>query len=328
MRFGAHFLCEDFDDYIKSIKALEENGYDRAWHVDSQMLWEDVYVYMAHALAATKRIQIGTAVSNTITRHYTVCASAAATLSRLHGGRMILGLGRGDSAIRTLGYRQLSTAHMEEALVKIKALMAGKSVDEKGMEVRIRWADSPVPLMYAATGPRNLRLGGAHADIVMLQVGTHPDAVRWAIDQVRAGAEEAGRDPGSVEIALLCGLWISDDMAEAREKTRWSAACAANHLDDVVRRVPNHGMPASLTEIVQTKRDHYDYYEGHLDSKAEHTAFLSDELIDAFAICGSTQCCRAQIDELAALGVTEISSAYLNGEFDQIARVGRDIIAG
>ena len=326
MKFGAHFTTEDFAEYIRSVKCLEANGYHRAWVVDSQMLWEDAYVYMAHAFAATERIQIGTAVSNTITRHYTVCASAAATLARIHGGRMILGLGRGDSAIRTLGYKQLSTAHMEEVLVKIKALMSGESVDEQGMEVRIRWADKGVPLMYAATGPRNLRLGGAHADIVMLQVGTHPDAVSWAIDHVRAGAEEAGRDPSSVEIALLCGLWVSDDMAEAREKTRWSAACAANHLDDVVRRVPNHGMPAALSEIVQTKRDHYDYYEGHLDSEAEHTAFLSDDLIDGFAICGPADRCRTRIEELATLGVTEISSAYLNGQFDQIARVGEEII--
>ena len=253
MKIGAHFLTEDFPVFIESVQRLETAGYARAWLVDSQMLWEDGYIYFTRGLAATERIAFGTAVSNPVTRHYTVSASAAATLARLHPGRVILGMGRGDSAVRTLGFKPMATGKMESILSKAKALMAGEPVEEEGSEIRIRWADQKVPLMYAATGPRNLRLGGALADIVMLQVGTHPDAVRWAIDQVHAGAEEAGRDPRAVEIALLCGLWVSDDMAEAREKARWSAACAANHLDDVVRRVPNHGMPAKLTEIVQTK---------------------------------------------------------------------------
>ena len=326
MKIGAHFLCEDFPGYLESVQATETAGYARAWHVDSQMLWEDAYTYMAYALGATKRIQLGTAVSNPITRHYTVCASAAATMARMHPGRMILGLGRGDSAIRTLGYKQLSTAKMETVLRKVKALTAGETVDESGSEVRIRWAEEDVPLMYAATGPRNLRLGGALADIVMLQVGTHPSAVRWAIEQVHAGAREAGRDPKSVEISLLCGMWVSDNRREALDKTRWSAACAANHLDDVARRVPDHGMPEKLTQIIAVRRDHYDYYDGHLSSEADHTEYLSDELIDAFAIAGTADFCLARIEELRALGVGEISSAYLNGEFAQIARVGEEII--
>lgn len=323
MKIGAHFLCEDFPAYIKAVEAIEQNGYDRAWLVDSQMLWEDAYVYAAHGLAATQRIQFGMAVSNTITRHYTVCASGAATLARLHPNRMILGMGRGDSAVKTLGYKQLSTAHMEDHLKKIKVLMSGEALQENGTEICIRWVSEQVPLMYAATGPRNLKLGGALADIVMIQVGTHPSAVRWGIEQVHAGAREAGRDPGDIEIALLCSMWVSDDRRESLERCRWSAACAANHLDDVARQVKNHGMPDELTTLIDMRRDHYDYYAGHLDSGADHTEYLTDEQVDNFAIAGTAQHCAERIGELAELGVTEISSAYLNNEFEQIGRVNR-----
>ncbi len=325
IKIGAQYLCEDFPTYLESVKVAEENGYARAWVVDSQMLWEDAYVYMSCALNETSKIQLGTAVSNPITRHYTVCASAAATLERQHPGRMLLGLGRGDSAIRTLGYKQLATAKMENILKKVKALTKGEAVDEGGVEVRIRWAHEDVPIMYAATGPRNLRLGGAYADIVMLQVGTHPTAVGWAIEQVHAGAKEAGRSPEDVEISLLCGMWVSDNQREALDKTRWSAACAANHLDDVARRVPD-ALPDQLARIVSDRRDHYDYYEGHLDSEADHTEYLTDDLIGEFAIAGTAEHCRARIEELRDLGVGEISSAYLNGELDQMARVGSEII--
>lgn len=327
MKIGAHFLPEDFPVFIESARAAEQAGYARAWLVDSQMLWEDVWVYMTRGLAATERIQLGVAVSNPLTRHYSVSASAAATLARLHPGRVILGLGRGDSALRTLGLKQVATRKLAEIVPRVRDLIAGREVDLDGTPIRIRWATGePVPLLLAATGPRNLRLAGALADIAMLQVGVNPVAVRWAIDHVRTGAQQAGRDPDDVEIALFCGMWVSDDLGEARAESRWAAACAANHLEDVMRRNPEHGMPEELGRVVLARTQHYDYYAGHLDSSAEHTGYLTDELIDDFAITGPAERCLERIRELAELGVAEISSAYLNGQLEQMRRVGREVI--
>jgi 5,10-methylenetetrahydromethanopterin reductase len=327
MKIGAHFLPEDFPVFVESVKAAEEAGYDRAWLVDSQMLWQDVWVYMTHALAATERIQIGVAVTNLYTRHYSVSASAAATLAQLHPGRVVLGLGRGDSAVRTLGHSQVATRKMGEVVPRLRALLAGRETDENGTPIRLRWASGEtVPLMMAATGPRNLRLAGRLADIAMLQVGYNPASVRWAVEQVRAGAEGAGRDPDEIEIALLGGMWLSNDQQEAREQSRWAAACAANHLGDVIQRVPDHGMPEELTRLVQARTQNYDYYGGHLDSSAEHTGWLTDALIDDFAITGPAQGCLARIRELEQLGVDEISSAYLNGQLEQLRLVGREIV--
>lgn len=327
MKISGHLTVERYSEFMDSIVAMDNAGYERCWIVDSQMLWEDAYVYAALALEKTKKIAMGTAVSNAVTRHYSVSASASATLSRIYPERWILGLGRGDSAVRTLGKKPMKTAEMAEILRKTQDLMSGKPVDEDGNEVRLRWNDgqNKAPLCYAATGPRNLRLGGEIADIVMLQVGTHPVAVKWAIDHVRAGAEGAGRDPNDVEISLLCGMWVSDDMKEARTKSKWAATCATNHLEDVERA--GHEMPDELREMLQVKRDQYDYYAGHLDSKADHTDYLSDEMIDKFAICGSVDNCLEKISELKALGVGEISSAYFNGEYDQLALVGKEVIS-
>jgi alkanesulfonate monooxygenase SsuD/methylene tetrahydromethanopterin reductase-like flavin-dependent oxidoreductase (luciferase family) len=327
MKLGANFLPEDFPVFLESVRAAEAAGYARAWIVDSQMLWEDVWVYMTHGLAATERIQIGVGVTNPLTRHFTVSASAAATLARLHPGRVILGMGRGDSAVRTLGLKQVATAKLGAMIPKIRELTAGREVDLDGTPVRIRWAEGePVPIGMAATGPRNLRLAGGLADVAMLQVGVHPESVRWAIEHVRAGAEEAGRDPSEVEIALFCGMWVSDDIEEARAETRWAAACAANHLGDVMKRNPEHGMPEVLSQVVLARPQHYDYYAGHLDSSAEHTGYLTDELIDTFAINGPAERCLARIRELADLGVSEVSAAYLNGQVEQLRRVGAEVV--
>ena len=120
MKIGAHFLPEDFPVFMESVETAEQAGYDRAWVVDSQMLWEDVWVYLTRALAATERIQFGVAVANPLTRHYTVTASTAATLAQLHPGRVLLGLGRGDSAVRTLGLKQVATSKFAEVVPQIR----------------------------------------------------------------------------------------------------------------------------------------------------------------------------------------------------------------
>jgi alkanesulfonate monooxygenase SsuD/methylene tetrahydromethanopterin reductase-like flavin-dependent oxidoreductase (luciferase family) len=325
MKVGAHFLPENLPVYLESVAAADAVGYERAWLVDGQMLWQDVYVYMTHGLAATKRIAFGPGVTNPLTRHFTVTASVVATLADLHPGRVLLGVGRGDNAVRTLGLEPVPTRRLAETVPKLRGLMAGRPVDFEGTEVHIRWADEDVPLMMPATGPRNLRLAGALADIVMVYVGVNPLSVRWAIDHVRAGAEEAGRDPGSIEIAALCAMWVSDDLQEARDACRWAPAACANHIADVIRRNPGHGMPEEMTRLVQA-RDEYDYYAGHLDSGAEHTAFLTGELIDDFAIAGPAERCLEKIAALAETGVDEVSTAYLNGQVSQMERVGREIM--
>ena len=100
---GSQYMCQDFAECMASVRKAEEAGYSHAWFIDSQILWQDCVVYMASALAATERIVVGTAVTNPYTRHVTTTASAFATLAELYPGRLALGIGRGDSAVRTMG---------------------------------------------------------------------------------------------------------------------------------------------------------------------------------------------------------------------------------
>ena len=114
---GAQFLPERFAECVDSVKAAEDAGYSHAWFVDSQILWQDCYVYMSHALAATERIVIGTAVTNPFTRHVTTTASVYGTLAELHPGRLELGIGRGDSSVRTMGMNPVKTTFLRDSIV-------------------------------------------------------------------------------------------------------------------------------------------------------------------------------------------------------------------
>jgi 5,10-methylenetetrahydromethanopterin reductase len=320
MKIGAHFLPENMPVFLDSVRAAEEAGYARAWLVDGQMLWQDLYVYLTRALDGTERLQVGSGVTNPRTRHPSVTASAHATLAQLHPGRVLLGIGRGDNAVRTLGLEPVPTAELEATVPRLRAWMTGEEVEG----TRIRWAHERVRIMMGATGPRNLRLAGALADIAMIYVGVNAVSVRWAIEHVRAGAEAVGRDPRELEIAALCAMHVSDDQEEAWDACRWAPAACANHIASTQRSNRRHGMPEEMTRLVAA-RDEYDYYAGHLDSSADHTSYLTNELIDDFAIAGPAARCLEKIHELGRLGVDEVSTAYLNGRFEQMERV-RDMI--
>lgn len=327
MKLGAQFLPQDFDEYIASVVKAEEAGYAFAWLVDSQILWQDVYVYMTHGLHATERITFGTAVTNPVTRHVTVTASFFGTVAQLYPGRVHVGIGRGDSSVRTMGVPPARTAQLGDYVRALRTLLAGEPAELGGSEVHLRWLDrdAGVPIMMSGTGPRNLRQAGALADRVMLYVGVTPEAVEWAMGHVRAGASEAGRDPSEIKVSILTAMHISDDHDAAAVECRWAPAACANHIADMARNNPDNDMPEVMLRLVRA-RDDYDYYEGHLDSSATHTAYLTTELVDDFAIAGPVDLCLAKLNALAEIGVDEVSVAYNNGAFEQMDRAGREII--
>src|SRR5690606_28353746 len=123
-----------------------------------------------------------------VTRHFTVTASGHATLARMHPGRVILGLGRGDSSIRTLGLKPLRVREMRRVVEDVRALVDGRDIVFGDRDVRITWAEGGLPVMLAGTGPRSLRMAGSVADVVTVEVGASPAAVEWAVGNIRRGA--------------------------------------------------------------------------------------------------------------------------------------------
>ena len=324
MKIAAQFMPGELSVYLDSVRKAEEAGFARIYLVDGQLLWRNVFVYMTHGLAATESIPFGTAVTNPRTRHYTVLANTHATLEELHPGRVILGIGRGDNAVRTLGGDPVPTQRLKEIIPRLRELMAGETIHDE-VDLAIGWANQPdVPILMPATGPRNLKLAGALADIVMIQVGVNPVSVRWATDLVREGAEQAGRNPEDVEITMYTSIWVSEDIDEARGMNRWAAACAANHIEHTVKSNPKHGMPEELTRILEVKPEEYDY-AGHLDPSVDRSEYPAD-IVDDFGIHGSPAQCIETIQALADAGVDEIAPAYLNGRFEQMDRISREII--
>src|SRR4029450_7364984 len=119
--------------------------------------------------------------------------SSLALLDEISGGGMDLGIGRGDSARRVLGKPPTTMATLEEAIVVIRELVAGRAITYEGTELVFPWtAGWRLPIWVAGYGPMALAMTGRIADGVILQLAD-PDLIRWFVDQVRAAAAAAAR---------------------------------------------------------------------------------------------------------------------------------------
>ncbi len=230
---GAQFLPEDFPVFIESVEAAEAAGYDHAWFVDSQMLWQDCLRLHDARARRDGAHPVGTAVANPLTRHVTVNASAAATLAGLHPGRVELGIGtgrqRGPHDRPEAGGDDGSSPPIGSEAPDADGRRRGRPRRNPG---HVRWAAGrqPAPILMAATGRGTSGSPARSPTASCSYVGVDPDAVRWAIGHVHAGAAEAGRDPTDVEISLLAAMWVSDDLEEARAEMPLGGRRVANHL--------------------------------------------------------------------------------------------------
>ena len=182
-------------------RQAEAAGFDYGWLFDSHVLWRDPYPAAdADGRRRPTRMRLGTCVTNPGTREPTVTASALATLDELSGGRMDLGIGRGDSARRVLGKPPTTMANTEEAIRVIRALVAGEPIEYEGTELRFPWTSGwTLPVWVAGYGPMALAMTGRVADGLILQLAD-PDLIRWFVGQVREaatrGRSRSGLDPG------------------------------------------------------------------------------------------------------------------------------------
>jgi probable F420-dependent oxidoreductase len=309
---------------IALTQQAEAAGFEYAWLFDSHVLWRDPYPLLTLMAQATRRLRLGTCVTNPATREPSVTASLLATLNELSGGRMDLGIGRGDSARRVLGKAPTSMKDLEEAVHVIRALVEGRSIEYEGTMLELTWTGGdPLPVWIAGYGPVALKLTGRIADGSMLQIGD-PDLIRWFASQVRDSAALSGRDPAAVRVMAAAPAHIGD-LADGRDRTRWFPALVSNHVVDLVNKYPREDLPEELTTYVRS-REGYDYHH-HAEVGSDNAAFVTDEIVDRFCILGSAEDHLVRLRELERAGVDQFNLYLMNGnEEEQLELYGRDII--
>jgi probable F420-dependent oxidoreductase len=326
--FGVTFLPDPPAQlFVDRIVRAEQLGFRYGWTYDSHILWEEGYVFLTLAAAATSSIKLGHCVTNPGIREPTVTASAYATLHDISGGRMAMGIGRGDSSRRVVGLDPVPVRQFEAALEMIKNLMNGREVNWNGRDLKLEWAraEPEIPMYVAGYGPRALGVAGRVGDGVIIQLAD-PEITRWIIERARAAAVEAGRDPDALAPVVCAPAVIDADLPRWREETRWFPAMVSNHVKDLIARYGTDGeIPKALTDFAQQVQE-YDYSE-HSRVGAEHGKYISDEIVDRFCILGDADQHLEKLRELEDLGVRQVNLYVMTSSIDDtVERYGRDII--
>ncbi len=284
----------------------ETYGFSNVWTFDSHILWQEPFPIFTQILANTRNVIVGPMVTNPTTRDWTVTASIFATLNEMFGNRTVIGIGRGDSAVRVINGKPTTLAHLRECVEVVRELANGRAAEYRGSTIRFPWAArSRVDIWIAGYGPKALKLIGEVGDGFILQLAD-PHITAWTIGAVRKAAEEAGRDPNAIAICVAAPAYVGDDPSHARDQCRWFGGMVGNHVADIVARYGEHSeVPQALTDYIKG-REGYDYNE-HGQAGNVHTQFVPDEIVDRFCVLGPWQEHVRRLGELHDLGVTQFA---------------------
>ncbi len=329
LSFGVTVLPDPpYTRFLELIRLAESNGFDYGWTYDSHLLWQESFPLLALAAQATTTMKLGHCVTNPGTREPTVLGSGYATLHDISDGRMAMGIGRGDSARRTIGQQPVKVAEFERRLAMLKDFMNGREVEWNSKELQLKWVrpELPeIPMWVAGYGPKALAVAGRVGDGVVIQLAD-PVIVQWIMETARAAAAEAGRDPDALQCIVSAPSHITSDLADAREQVRWFPAMVSNHIMDLVERYGyDSDIPKDLTEFVRARK-FYDYDE-HSRVGAKHGEFVTDEICDRFCVLGDAEQATAKLKELEAIGVDQFNIYLMtHGQEEDLAAYGKDII--
>ena len=299
-RFGLNrFDSRSVESFAADVRRAEVLGWDAALQPDSQLRRRDTYVLLAAAARATERIALGPLLANPVNRHPTVTASSIATIDELAPGRTLLGWGIGDTAVRLAGLRPARVKELEASTLLMRALLDGERVDVGAARPAHLPHHRPVPIWIAAGGPRTLRMAGGCADGVFLRVGTHPANIAAAVEGIRAGAAEAGRDATAVRVGVIFHTVLGDDPARALLMGK-SMAAGYYEYSPTLFEAPRLPWSGPRPEVLKHERQVWPDFHHAADLEASGRAvdFLPPAAADAFCLRGGPSEVARQLIEV------------------------------
>lgn len=301
----------------------ETAGFDSAWVIEDYYSWE-AFGSLGYVAAKTKQIGLGISVTTPYVRSAPLLASSSATLDRFSNGRLVLGLGRSSNTM--LGQIGIEAskplATMREYVEAMRRIWQGGEVSYDGKVVHIDRivpdvvpVCGTIPIVVGAIGPKMLELAGEIADGVVLTGFSPPAYVRWAREQILAGAERAGRDPSDVEIIVMVATRITDDDRAAIEELKPWLGLAYGMSGRGELFLANSGVdPAVLgpirkalqiDEILAEGLEPYlhSYQRVSLESVA---VTVPDEMVTEASVIGSPVAARRRLQAFLEAGATQI----------------------
>lgn len=329
MQFGV--TATRIDD-IGFFKHAENLGFDFAWITDSPLLRSNPWAVMALAAQQTQKIRLGTGLEIGGLRLAPVTANGIATINRLAPGRTFLGVGTGNTAMRTMGQPPMKVAEFREHIRVVRGLLDGEEVDFtlNGVTHPIRFqnlqynyvnVEDRIPIHVGGFGPRAQALAGELGDGLITGIprgGTIPEALA----NVQRGADRAGRALDGFETTALVTLLMLEP-GESLSDEKVIAACGSSVMvnvhfavelvketgcepPDYVKPIWDEYMAFHEKRAAETRHQalHASHYS-YLDPEEAH--FVTPDMIRKFAIAGQPEEIVEQLRGLEKQGLDGIN---------------------
>lgn len=313
------------DEIEQQAKQAENAGFDGMFITDSQNLWLECWVALTVAAKATRRLKLGTAVTNPVTRHPAVTAGAAASLQEVSEGRVVLGVGRGDSSLAHLGYGPVPLARFATYLRQLQAYLRGEEVDFEPVVTeplptlaslgyaqipsssRIRWlpgSQPKVPVDVAGSGPKVISLAAAIADGVTFGVGADTGriaAMLHLVDEARIQAGCADRPFGRSAMVTV----VAHPEYDVARRLAAGGVALAGRWSVMQAGQSVVGIDGRTREEFEKAYTSYDMTH-HAETGTSQALAVSNEVIDRFGIAGPPEYCVKRLRELMELGLDRV----------------------
>lgn len=352
MDFGFVFMgdCHIHGD----VKYAEDHGFSHAWLYDSQMLGSEVYAALALCADRTSKIKLGPGVTNPKSRIAPLSACGMATINSLAPGRCVMGIGTGNTTRRTMGMPAAKVAELEDHIRVCRGLFSGDIVDysegERQRKIKFLNPDlnyynikDKIPIYISASGPKVAQMAGRIADGIILFGAVHPELVKWMVNNMRKGAEEAGRNPDDIYVLSMTAFYLTDsdeqiETREVREAVGPMVASSSNIFALSCHKDPS-AMPADLRdelmdfvgvyrepdEPVETR--HLKLYSGYLQHlRDEHEALMTKKIIQATTLTGTKTEVLGMIEAMRDAGVDQVAIQPIRPTREVVEQVASEIM--
>ncbi|MDH5361891.1 MAG: LLM class flavin-dependent oxidoreductase [Aigarchaeota archaeon] len=295
----------------EAARADEEAGFNSVWVGDHLLhfpprIVPEAWAILTVAALATKRVLLGTCVTDPHRYHPAILAQRLATLDQLSGGRSILGLGPGVRMnLEPFGIEwDKPVSKLVEFVEIMRRLWTGETFSYDGNFWRLKDAflqvkpvQSEVPVYLAANSPRMLRLTGEMAD-GWLPLGLNPELYKKRLKLIEESARKAGRAPTDID----AGLYVITSIADRAEDAYKQLGGVKSVL--VPEILKEAGYEVELPEELSS----YSYLDWMPTRKCvelvtRYGEFVPREAVIDFSITGTTQDCIDKIEEFVDAGV-------------------------
>ena len=300
--------AHDLRDGLEFVRYAESKGFEAVWQAESRLV-RDAIVPMAAYAAVTEKIKVGSGVINNWTRNIGLLASTFLTLDDLAPNRIICGIGAWwDPLARNVGIkREKPLRAMRETVEVLRRLLNmervtfhGEFHHVDGIELDVvhgRREPRNVKIMIGATGPKMINLAGQIADGIVMNYCVPPEYNDQAMDNLAAGAKQAGRNLDDIDRPQLIVCSVNNDHEAAVDTTKMllcqylaqqpHIAKASGVADQVVEDIQAIlGWPATHEQIERAK---------HL---------VPDELVHKITASGTPEEARVKVQEYIKRGAT------------------------